>query len=76
VKVARPSPDDPEADGEVLFSGKLAAGERKIVSRPGLIFIQGEPRENLDVEANGQRFNLGKVLANEVPRTNRGKLPP
>lgn len=75
VKVARPSPEDPEKDGEVLFSEKMTAGQTKVVSRPGAVHIQAEPRENLDIEINGRRINLGQMLTQFGPTANRGTLP-
>jgi cytoskeleton protein RodZ len=72
VTVARPSVEDPEKDGEILYSSRLAAGETKVVARPGVLFITADPVGNLDLEANGRRFNLGQMLP---PGVDRGKLP-
>jgi hypothetical protein len=72
VIVARPSKDDPEQDGEIIWSGKLSAGESKVVARPGTIFITAEPPVNLDLDVNGTRRNLGGFLG---PGETRGKLP-
>jgi cytoskeleton protein RodZ len=72
VIVARPSREDPEKDGEILYSGSLKAGETKVVARPGEIFITAEPVGNLDLEINGVRSNLGQKLP---PGVDRGKLP-
>ena len=78
VKVARPSPEDNEKDGEVLFSGPMAAGETKVIARPGEIFVEAEPRANLDMDINGRRINLGQMLTPydipNGPKNNRGRL--
>ena len=72
VIVARPSREDPERDGEILYSGTLKAGETRVVARPGELFITAVPVGNLDLEINGARSNLGKILP---PGVDRGRLP-
>jgi cytoskeleton protein RodZ len=72
VIVARPSRDDPEQDGEVIYSGKLSAGESKVVQRPGPLFITADAPVNLDLEVNGARYNLAQFLG---PTDKRGRLP-
>lgn len=64
VTVRKKNPDG--TDGEFLFSGLVSPGEKKIVSRPGAVFIEANLPENLMLEVNGRQFPLG------VPR---GVLP-
>ena len=64
VTVRKKNPDGSE--GEFLFSGLVTPGEKKIVSRPGAVFIEANLPENLMLELNGKQFPLG------VPR---GELP-
>jgi hypothetical protein len=71
VTVARPSLEDPEKDGEIIYSKKLSAGETKVVPRTGALFITAVPAGNLDLDVNGRRSNLGQILG---PGVDRGKL--
>jgi cytoskeleton protein RodZ len=64
VSVRKKNPDGTE--GEFLFSGLVSPGEKKIVARPGAVFIEANLPENLMLEVNGRQFPLG------VPR---GELP-
>jgi cytoskeleton protein RodZ len=76
VKVARPSAEDSEKDGEILYSGTMAAGESRVVSWPGMLFVEAEPPSGLDINVNGRRINLGQMLTSMGhPNLNRGKLP-
>lgn len=61
-------PNDEE--GKPIYSGTMAAGESRVVPRPGALYIEGRPAENLDVEVNGQRFNLARAVGGP-----RGELP-
>ncbi|MBM3853546.1 MAG: hypothetical protein FJ399_10365, partial [Verrucomicrobia bacterium] len=70
VKVHRKNADDSE--GELLFSGMLNAGEAKSVPRLGALFIEASAAENLHIEINGRRHNLGQILGNGYQR---GQLP-
>jgi transcriptional regulator with XRE-family HTH domain len=64
------SPEDVE--GEPYFTATLAAGESRPVARPGAVYIEAKPLENLDFEINGKRYNLAAVLPAGV---SRGELP-
>ncbi|MEN9634791.1 MAG: hypothetical protein RL077_3195 [Verrucomicrobiota bacterium] len=70
VTVRRKNTDDTE--GEMLLSGMLAIGESKTIARPGAVFIEASRAENLEIEINGKRHNLGSLLGNGYQR---GQLP-
>jgi hypothetical protein len=70
VTLRRKNADDSE--GEIVYTGFLAAGETRSVPRPGALFVQASVAENLDLEINGKRYNLGQMLGTG-PR--RGQLP-
>lgn len=76
VKVARPSAQDPDKDGEVLFNATLAAGETRVVARPGALYVEAEPATNLEIEVNGRRINWGEKLGAYGAGINRGQLGP
>jgi hypothetical protein len=57
VTVRKKNPDG--TDGEFLFSGLVSPGEKKIVARPGAVFIEANIPENLMLEVNGRQFPLG-----------------
>ena len=57
VTVRRKNADG--TDGEFLFSGLVTPGEKKIVSRPGAVYIEANLPENLMLEVNGRQFPLG-----------------
>ena len=61
-----------ETEGELLFTGMLATGENKSVPRTGALFIEASAAENLQIEINGKRHNLGQLLGNGYQR---GQLP-
>ena len=56
----------------MLLSGMLAIGESKTIARPGAVFIEASRAENLEIEINGKRHNLGSLLGNGYQR---GPLP-
>lgn len=70
VNVRRKNAD--ESEGETLFTGMLATGESKTIPRPGAVFIEASRAENLEIEINGKRHNLGALLGNGYQR---GQLP-
>jgi cytoskeleton protein RodZ len=61
-----------ETEGEIVFSSMLNAGESKTVPRAGALFIEASAAENLQIEINGKRHNLGQLLGNGYQR---GQLP-
>ncbi len=61
-----------ETEGEIVYTGFLAAGESRSVPRPGALFVEASMAEILELEINGKRYNLGQMLGNG-PR--RGQLP-
>jgi cytoskeleton protein RodZ len=67
VKVYRKNPDD--SFGESIFEGTIQRGKTQIVPRPGDLYITANPTENLEMEANGKRFNMFKLGTGE--RTGR-----
>ena len=70
VTVRRKNAD--ESDGEVLFTGTLSAGESKNVPRPGALYIEASAAENLQIDLNGRRYELGQLLGNGY---RKGQLP-
>ena len=64
-----------ESEGEVYFSGFLAAGETRSVARPGALYVEADSPENLELEINGRRMNFGQMLAQFGPGYKRGQLP-
>ncbi len=70
VTVRRKNADDSE--GELVFSGMLNPGDSKTVPRPGALFIEASAAENLQIEINGRRHNLGQLLGTGYQR---GQLP-
>ena len=70
VTVRKKNADDSE--GELLFSGMLNTGDSKTVPRAGALFIEASAAENLQIEINGKRHNLGQLLGNGYQR---GQLP-
>jgi len=70
VTLRRKNADDSE--GEIVFTGFLAAGESRSVPRAGALFVEASLAENLALEINGKRYNLGQMLGTG-PR--RGQLP-
>jgi cytoskeleton protein RodZ len=58
-------------EGELLFSGMLAANEMKVVPRPGAVFIEASAAENLQIEIEGRRHGMGLGSGYQ-----RGQLPP
>lgn len=68
VTVRRKGPGG--AEGEILFSGTVAPGEVKVVSRPGAVFIETSAPQDLMIEINGRRFPMGLP-----PGERRGELP-
>ncbi len=70
VTVRRKNAD--ESEGELLFSGMLHTGDSKSVPRTGALFIEASAAENLQIEINGKRHNLGQLLGNGYQR---GQLP-
>jgi cytoskeleton protein RodZ len=60
VKVTKVNPD--KTDGDLVFARVLSAGETVTVPRPGAVYVEAIPPENLEVEFDGKRANLGKVL--------------
>lgn len=70
VTVRRKNAD--ESEGALVFSGMLNPGEAKSVPRAGALFIEASAAENLQIEINGRRHNLGQLLGNGYQR---GQLP-
>lgn len=70
VTVHRANPDNTE--GELLFSGTMAAGEKRTVSRPGPVFIEATLAQNIQIVLNGRPHNLGDILGTGK---RRGELP-
>jgi hypothetical protein len=70
VNIRRKNAD--ESEGEVVYTGMLSAGETRTVPRPGALFIEASAAENLQIEINGRRHNLGQLLGNGYQR---GQLP-
>jgi cytoskeleton protein RodZ len=68
VTVRRKGPGGIE--GEILFSGTVAPGEVKLVSRPGAVFIETSAPQDLMIEINGRRFPMGLPAGER-----RGELP-
>ena len=61
-----------ESEGEILYSGLLNPGETRSVPRTGALFIEASAAENLQIEINGRRHNLGQLLGKGYQR---GQLP-
>ncbi len=57
VNVKRKLPD--ESEGEDIFLGTLARGQRQVVPWPGPIYIQMSAGQNLEVEYQGKRYPTG-----------------
>jgi cytoskeleton protein RodZ len=72
VRVAVHAKNPDGTEGPQLFTGRLNAGESKIVPRRGALFVEGSPPENLDIGIDGRRFNLSRAIAGQ----SRGELPP
>lgn len=70
VNIRRKNAD--ETEGEVIYAGMMSAGESRTVPRPGALFIEASAAENLQIEINGRRHNLGQLLGNGYQR---GQLP-
>lgn len=70
ITVHRANPDG--TDGELLFTGTMAAGERRTVSRPGPVFIEASLAQNIQIVLNGRPHNLGDILGTGK---RRGELP-
>lgn len=70
VTVRRKNAD--ESEGELVYTGMLATGETRSVPRPGALFIEASAAENLQIEINGKRHNLGQLLGRGYQR---GQLP-
>ena len=70
VTLRRRNADDSE--GEIVYTGVIAAGESRYVPRQGALFVEASVAENLELEINGRRYNLGEMLGTG-PR--RGNLP-
>jgi cytoskeleton protein RodZ len=68
VKVTRKNRDGTE--GEVLFQGALTRNQTQQVPRPGELFIEANPSENLRMESNGKSFKMGLGTGPQ-----RGQLP-
>jgi cytoskeleton protein RodZ len=75
VKVTVLKRNADETEGEVYFSGFLAAGESRTVARPGALYVEADAPENLELEINGRRMNFGQMLAQFGPGYKRGQLP-
>lgn len=75
VKVTVLKRNADESEGEVYFSGFLAAGETRSVARPGALYVEADTPENLELEINGRRMNFGQMLAQFGPGYKRGQLP-
>jgi cytoskeleton protein RodZ len=73
VTVRRRNAD--ESDGEIIFSGGMAAGQTRTVARPGALYVEADIPENLDIEVNGRHFNLGEMLAQFGPGYKKALLP-
>ncbi len=72
VRVCRKNPD--ESDGDVLFSGPMAAGESRVVSWPGALYVEADAPEFLEMDVNGRRSNLGQGLAQYGPGYKKGQI--
>lgn len=71
ISVRRKNADG--ADGDVLFSGLLLPDQgMKSIPRPGPVFIEASAAENLLIDVNGSRKNLGQLLGTGYQR---GELP-
>jgi hypothetical protein len=70
VTVRKKNPD--ESEGEIVFTGMLNAGESRSVPRSGPLFIEASAAENLQIEVDGKRHNLGRLIGNGYQR---GQLP-
>ncbi|MEO7319761.1 MAG: hypothetical protein ABIZ56_12295, partial [Chthoniobacteraceae bacterium] len=70
VTVHRANPDG--TDGELLFTGRMGAGEMRTVSRPGPVFIEASLAQNIQIVLNGRPHNLGDILG---AGKRRGELP-
>ena len=70
VTVHRANPDG--TDGELLFNGTLAAGDKRTVARPGPVFIEASLAQNLQIVLGGRPHNLGDILG---AGKRRGELP-
>ena len=53
-----------DAAGGVLLDETLAAGQSKTVPRTGVVYVEVSRAENLMIEFDGKRENLGKILGN------------
>ncbi len=73
VRVNRKNAD--ESDGEVIFSGPLAAGETRTVAWPGALYVEADAPEFLEIDVNGRRSNLGQGLAQFGTGYKKGQLP-
>ncbi len=61
------------SDGDVLFTGLLLPDQgMKSIPRPGPVFIEASAAENLLIDVNGSRKNLGQLLGTGYQR---GELP-
>ncbi len=70
VNIRRKNADDSE--GELVYTGMMSAGETRTVPRAGALYIEASAAENLQIEINGRRHNLGQLLG---PGYQRGQLP-
>ena len=59
-------------NGEQLYSAVMSAGQTQTVPRPGLIYIEADKPELLEIVINGTPYNLGKMLP---PGNNKAHLP-
>lgn len=71
VTIRKKNPDG--TDGEFVFSGTLAAGDRRSISWTATVFIEAQPPENLSLELNNRTLNFAALLPAGV---NRGELAP
>lgn len=71
ISVRKRNPDD--TNGEFLLpSTRLAAGESKTIARTGAVLVEANPAENVTIEFDGKRENLGKIIGHGLQQ---GKLP-
>lgn len=73
VTVRRKNADD--SDGEMIYTGTVAAGETKYVPWPGPIFIYTSSTENTSIEIGGKRYPMLIPEKGLVPGPGKGELP-
>ena len=72
VKVTVRKQNLDNTEGEFLLSATLAAGESRTIPRTGAVYVEASRAENLDIEIDGKRGNLGSILGSGQQR---GQLP-